>query len=199
MCCSSSCQSADSGGNRGIHKRIAKRSISSLATFEHPRQYGDGVVHKVVDDDSLLACIKTVKSAGVLGHSSLPRNGHGQEKRVETGVVETFAQIPAGGEHQTRRSRGGRVLQNIPGGTTFLLAHAPVQDDQAFHLVLQVHLKPFQMLSPFGQQNRASAFAQRRQRLLGDQRVAGFVLGDLPENVLDRGLDRRVFRGGLRR
>jgi hypothetical protein len=83
-----------------IH-RWARTRHSVPRTQPGPR-HGDLAIHIVVDPDFSLARVQAVKPTGVLHESALPGDGHSQEQGIEPRVVESFADVAAGGEDESR-------------------------------------------------------------------------------------------------
>ena len=63
---------------------------SFVVHFFQSRNVGVNVVE---DDDVFFCPVVTVEAAGVLFYVSLPGDGHGQKKGVQSGVVEAFAYV----------------------------------------------------------------------------------------------------------
>ena len=96
--------------------------------------------------------ILAVQATRVLHHDALPGDGHCEEERVETGVVEAFAGEPARGQHESLLGlRDGCEL--LDGGAAVLGLHAALQDDQVAGQAAQPLREVLQVVPTFGEQN----------------------------------------------
>jgi hypothetical protein len=59
-------------------------------------------VDVVVDANVALGGVGATKATGVLRDGSLPSDRHRQQQRVESRVIEAFADVAAGGEYDAR-------------------------------------------------------------------------------------------------
>jgi len=115
-----------------------------------------------------------VQTPCVLDQSSFPGDGKGEEQRVEPDVVESFADVPARGEYQpflvarNRREFLHRFFP-LPGG------HSPLQDDQVAGEFPKTLGQKIEVVLPFRQENRGSAFIKRFQYIIEDEHVAVLV------------------------
>lgn len=99
-------QGPDQDGQRltrsGRVDRVAHGSVGLRALGEHAAQYGNVGIDVVVDASFGLLRVRPVEPAGVLDDGALPCDRHGEQERVETGVVEALADESPGREHQSR-------------------------------------------------------------------------------------------------
>ena len=70
-----------------------------------------------------------MQPADVLLERALPGNGHGQEQRVQPGIVEAFADVTAGGQDDARLTLG-HSGEGFHDGATLLPAHPAPEDKE---------------------------------------------------------------------
>jgi hypothetical protein len=66
------------------------------------------VVDIVVDHHLALGVVEAMKASCILGESAFPRDWHGQEQRVETGVIKAFSEVSARGDDNAFLGFGNR-------------------------------------------------------------------------------------------
>jgi hypothetical protein len=62
----------------------------------------------VVDDHLALGGVEAVQPASVLGKRAFPRDRHGNEKGIETGIIEALAEIAPGRDNDAFLGLGNR-------------------------------------------------------------------------------------------
>src|SRR5439155_19398103 len=115
-----------------------------------------------------------MESAGVLDQGALPREWHREEHRIEPRVIEPFADVAAGRDHEARLVvRDG--CQSRRGGPPFSRCHAAVEGDQMVSYTPKAGGKGLKMVLAFGEQDRRAAFSQRGRDVIQDETVALLV------------------------
>jgi hypothetical protein len=99
-----------------------------------------------------------VKPTGVLNYRPLPRDRHGQQEGVQPGVVEAFADVPAGCQHEARLVAGeiGQTLKRCASG---LLLNATVEHHQVRHIAVKLSGESVEVLTALGQDHWRTALA----------------------------------------
>ena len=163
---------------------VAQSPVPFHPLLEHPGQYRDVPVHVVVDSYLPLSGAMAVQTPCVLDQSTFPGDGKGEEQRVEASVVESFADVPSRGEHQpflvvrNRRESLHRFFP-LPGG------QSPFQDDQVAGEFPKTFGQKIEVVLPFRQENRGSAFFKRFQHIIEAEHVAVLVCCEDGINLLD--------------
>jgi hypothetical protein len=92
--------------------------------------------------------METMETTNILLKSPMPRNRHREEKRVETGVVETFSDIAA-----RRDDYPWTVLclgEFLGHSGTLLRAHSALQNKNSINVLTNPCVKALYMISPPG-------------------------------------------------
>ena len=118
--------------------------------------------------------MESMQSPRVLRDRSTPRHGQGQKECVQSGIVETLAEIAAGGQKNTRFIRGNR-RQLCHGSRQLLLHHPTPQDNDVPDLGSECFHQHVQVLGSFGQHHGRTPLANRGQHISANQRVACLV------------------------
>jgi hypothetical protein len=71
-------------------------------------EHGHLAIDIIMDDDLPLQVMKPVKTARILRQGSSPGDRHGEEERVQSLIVEAFAEISAGGHDHPFLMLGNR-------------------------------------------------------------------------------------------
>ncbi len=79
----------------GGAQAISQGLIGGSSFRGHARENRHIIIDIVVDHHLALGVVETMKASGILSDSAFPRDWHGQEQRVETGVIKTFSEISA--------------------------------------------------------------------------------------------------------
>lgn len=132
---------------------IAQSPVPFHPLLEHSGQHRDVPVHVVVDSYLSLFGALAVQTPCVLDQSSFPGDGKGEEQRVEPDVVESFADVPARGQHQPLliardRREFSHDFSPLPG------THSALEDDQVASEFPHPPGQKIEMVLPFRQQNR---------------------------------------------
>ena len=132
---------------------VTHRPVPAKAFVKHAHQHRTVTVHIVVDADLSFARIGAVKPASVLDQGALPRDGHGQEERIEPGIVEALADVATGRQQDAPRILwyGGYLLCH---GATLSDSHTSAQHNYVIVSLLQPAGKELQVLPSLRQQNR---------------------------------------------
>ncbi len=83
---------------------MQKPTIAGCVKSQRPHAHVD----IVVDDHLALGVVVTVQPAGILGKRAFPRDRHGKEKGIETGIIEPLAEIAPGRDNDTFLGLGNR-------------------------------------------------------------------------------------------
>ena len=115
-----------------------------------------------------------MKPARVLHESALPGDGHSQEQGIEPRVVESFTDVAAGGEDESRLVlRDG--CQGHECRAPLGWRHASTENDKVASDPSKEVGKVFQVVLAFGEQDRRAPFGQRARDVSQDEPVAVLV------------------------
>jgi hypothetical protein len=107
-----------------------------------------------------LAWICAMETAGVLNERALPSDGHRQEQRVEPRIVEAFAYVASGREHQSRFVIG--KLCEVPEGVAACAARDPAMEhDEVWQILAKRLRKPIEMVAPFRQDHHRASLVKQ--------------------------------------
>jgi hypothetical protein len=90
-----------------------------------------------------------MQAARVLGYRASPRDRQCKEQRIEAGIIEALADVPAGSKDDSRLVAGdGR--QSFGDGLSVLFAQTCSQHDQMSNIVDKTALETIQVLVTLG-------------------------------------------------
>ena len=101
-----------------------------------------------------------VKPTGVLNHGPLPRDRHRQQKRVQAGVVEAFANVPAGCQYEARLV-AGEIGQTLQRGASGLLLNATVEHNEVRQIAVNPAGESVEVLTTLGQDHWRTPLAEQ--------------------------------------
>jgi hypothetical protein len=112
--------------------------------------------------------VEAVQSARVLDQRSLPRHRQRQKEGVEPSVVEAFADVSAGGEHEALLGVGNR-REPLPHHATLPGTHSTLEHDKMSGELLQLIGEILEVILALGQQNRRPPLLERVNDIIQDE------------------------------
>ena len=171
----------------GIRRRnsISYRIVCPPALGRHPCKNRHILIDVIVDQHLALRVMQTMKPTSVLREGSLPRDRHREERRIETGVVKSLAQIATRRQEHALFAVGDA---RKPSGDVASLAVrlSTAKDDDILREAFQPRLQIFEMIYSFCYDNRRTFRCKRAQDIVEYQIIASSVRCDPPEYVLNR-------------
>jgi len=130
---------------------------------------------------------KAVKATGVLDKCSLPRHRQRHEQRVQAWIVEAFADVASGREHDAfgvcrDRCHPREHLARRLG------AHPALEHDHVPRNARQLGGKVVEVIRALGEQERRPAFFERTNHVVENHSVPRLVVREQRVQLLDLGL-----------
>lgn len=168
--------------SREFSDTVAHRLVTAPASLPHPQQCGMVSIDEIDDPHVGLGGVRPMQPSRVLAQRSLPRDRHGQDQRVQRGMVEAFADESPGREQDPRcvgwqRIKFGNQILTLP------LRHPTVQYEGTQIVVLQRAPDAVEMIGALGQHQDLATVLDSALRLDGD---CGGTLRILCQGAEDR-------------
>jgi hypothetical protein len=128
--------------------------------------------------------MKPVQSAGILNQGAFPGNGHRQEESVESGVVESFADVSTCSENESLLSVWD-LAEGCPDLSSFLCRHAPVENHEVPSKSAQPLREVLEVISALCEQDGRPALLERADDVVQDELVAWFFHNECPVDLLN--------------
>lgn len=87
-----------------IPDQVADAFITFAALLKHPGKHGNSAIDVVIDTHFRLCRMKAVQPADVLLECSAPRNRQREKERIQSRIIETFANVSTGGDNNSIRA-----------------------------------------------------------------------------------------------
>ena len=107
---------------------VSDSSVSGQPLLEHSMKHRTGAVNVVDDPNFILSWMDALNAAHILEQGTFPGDGHRQQQRVSSWIIQAFTGQATGGQKQAGLIAGER-LESSQGRSACLYSRIAIQND----------------------------------------------------------------------